>query len=232
MAPALRDQPDQHLDPLFWEQSLGPAFAFLASDPTAGVTIVHRDMRVLFTNRQAVAIFSDHPPDPSEVIGKSLSSMCPAAWVTERERAVDRVLRTHRPLLMRVVWRGLQHVNWMQAIDEQIAPEGAVLVITRRVEGEFAGSGAAPPGAEVLESEVISLGPLEVLSDRELEILALIGQGLTIRAIGQFLHRSEKTIEHHRLSIGRKLNATNRAQLIEFARAAGLTVADAQRLRL
>lgn len=232
MAPARNDAAVSHHDPSYWERTLGPAFSFLATDPGAGASIVGRDMTVLFCNEQAVRIFSDKPLTPEHVVGRSLTGMCPAVWVDERAAAIERVLNTRRPMLLRTIWRGLQHVNWMQAIDPSIMPDGAVFVITRRVQGDLAGSAVINDDSDVVYSNVMTLGPLEHLSNRELEILALIGQGLSIRAIASFLVRSEKTVEHHRLSIGRKLNASDRARLIEIAREAGLTIADARRLRL
>ena len=63
---------------------------------------------------------------------------------------------------------------------------------------------------------------LENLTPREREVLAMIGQGLTLPEIAERLYRSLKTIETHRLSLGRKLNASNRVALARIAIAAGL----------
>lgn len=63
---------------------------------------------------------------------------------------------------------------------------------------------------------------LEVLTPREREILALIADGDSLIEIAQKLHRSQKTIESHRLSLGRKLKASNRVELTKIAIANGL----------
>ncbi len=67
---------------------------------------------------------------------------------------------------------------------------------------------------------------LDVLTPREREILALIAEGESLPEIAQRLHRSLKTIESHRLSLGRKLNASNRVELARIAIAAGLVKID------
>jgi DNA-binding NarL/FixJ family response regulator len=58
---------------------------------------------------------------------------------------------------------------------------------------------------------------LETLSDRELEVFALIGKGLPIRDIADRLHLSVKTIETHRDHIRRKLNINSSTELMRHA---------------
>lgn len=59
--------------------------------------------------------------------------------------------------------------------------------------------------------------PLEGLSDRELEVFQLIGQGKTMKEIGDELHLSPKTVEVHRSRIREKLKITSAAELISYA---------------
>jgi DNA-binding NarL/FixJ family response regulator len=59
--------------------------------------------------------------------------------------------------------------------------------------------------------------PLEGLSDRELEVFQLIGQGKTMKEIGDELHLSPKTIEVHRSHIREKLRVTSAAELVAYA---------------
>jgi DNA-binding NarL/FixJ family response regulator len=58
---------------------------------------------------------------------------------------------------------------------------------------------------------------LEGLSDRELEVFQLIGQGKTMKEIGVDLHLSPKTIEVHRAHIREKLRITSAAELVAYA---------------
>ena len=59
--------------------------------------------------------------------------------------------------------------------------------------------------------------PLDLLSDRELEVFRLIGQGLGTRQIAQRLHLSIKTIETYRAHIKEKLNIPNAIELVRQA---------------
>lgn len=58
---------------------------------------------------------------------------------------------------------------------------------------------------------------LEDLSDRELEVFQLIGQGKTMKEIGAALYLSPKTIEVHRAHIREKLRITSAAELVAYA---------------
>lgn len=58
--------------------------------------------------------------------------------------------------------------------------------------------------------------PVSSLSDRELEIVNLIGEGLPTREIAAKLFLSIKTVETHRVHIKRKLNLANATQLVQF----------------
>jgi len=59
--------------------------------------------------------------------------------------------------------------------------------------------------------------PTDKLSDRELEILELIGKGRDIREIALALHISTKTVETHRAHIKVKLNFKNAREVSRFA---------------
>jgi DNA-binding NarL/FixJ family response regulator len=59
--------------------------------------------------------------------------------------------------------------------------------------------------------------PTSVLSDRELEILDLIGKGHEVRDIAEKLRLSPKTIETHRTHIKEKLRLKNARQVAHFA---------------
>jgi DNA-binding NarL/FixJ family response regulator len=58
---------------------------------------------------------------------------------------------------------------------------------------------------------------VERLSDRELEILELIGKGHEVRQIAKLLHLSPKTVETHRAHIKDKLDLRNSRQVARFA---------------
>jgi DNA-binding NarL/FixJ family response regulator len=55
------------------------------------------------------------------------------------------------------------------------------------------------------------------LSDRELEVLELIGRGRDVHEISDVLHISRKTVETHRAHIKEKLNLKNAREVSRFA---------------
>jgi len=59
--------------------------------------------------------------------------------------------------------------------------------------------------------------PIERLSNRELQVLNLIGRGKTTREVAENLTLSVKTVESHRQRIKKKLNLQTSAQLVQFA---------------
>jgi DNA-binding CsgD family transcriptional regulator len=58
---------------------------------------------------------------------------------------------------------------------------------------------------------------ISTLSQRELEILSLIGQGLTSRVIAQKLFLSPDTVNTHRRNILRKTGAKNILSVVAMA---------------
>lgn len=59
--------------------------------------------------------------------------------------------------------------------------------------------------------------PVDNLSDRQLEVFELIGQGLNTREIAEKLHLSPKTVETHQDNIKEKLNLASNLELVRYA---------------
>jgi DNA-binding NarL/FixJ family response regulator len=86
--------------------------------------------------------------------------------------------------------------------------EGEV-VISPHLAGKLVASATAGKGA--------GLPSIERLSDRELEIFQMIGDGLETKQIAARLRRGVKTIETHRLRLKEKLSITSNSELIARA---------------
>jgi DNA-binding NarL/FixJ family response regulator len=72
--------------------------------------------------------------------------------------------------------------------------------------------------AKMLGSKPLAAdSPLDALSDRELQVFRLIGQGRSTRQIATQLHLSAKTIESHREHIKNKLSLASGAELVHRA---------------
>ncbi len=70
---------------------------------------------------------------------------------------------------------------------------------------------------------MLDLGPLSKLTPRELQVLRLVGLGLTIAQMARRVHRAEKTLEWHRNALGTKLEIRNRVHLARLAIEGGFT---------
>ena len=77
-------------------------------------------------------------------------------------------------------------------------------------------------GASMIERFAVgglrqSADPIDRLSNRELQVLNLIGRGRSTREIANELNLSVKTVESHRQRIKKKLNLSTSPQLVQFA---------------
>jgi len=63
----------------------------------------------------------------------------------------------------------------------------------------------------------VLLGPMDSLSDRELEVFEFIGRGLGTRQIAAKLELSVKTVESYRAHIKQKLSLKNAMELVQHA---------------
>jgi DNA-binding NarL/FixJ family response regulator len=81
------------------------------------------------------------------------------------------------------------------------------------------GKYVSAPLADLLALEIVSRDsqmPHETLSDREFQVLCLIGKGKTVSEIANFLSLSLSTINTYRAHILEKMNLENTAQIIKY----------------
>ena len=100
------------------------------------------------------------------------------------------------------------------------ATENIVRAIRKVISGQIYLSDRMAPK---MVRKLVRAGPnvgasaIERLSDRELEVFRLIGQGYTTRQIAENLYLSIKTIETYRAHLKEKLNLPNAAKLLQYA---------------
>jgi DNA-binding NarL/FixJ family response regulator len=102
-------------------------------------------------------------------------------------------------------------------LNKDSAPEELIKAIRKILAG---GLYVSPALAERLALELNEGGerPLhETLSDREFEVLRMIGLGRTITQIAELLHLSVTTVSTYRARILRKMNMTTSAELMHYA---------------
>lgn len=68
-----------------------------------------------------------------------------------------------------------------------------------------------------VQGDEAAKNPTDILTDRELEVLHLIGRGHSVQEIATALHLSAKTIESHRAHIKEKFNFKSAREVARFA---------------
>jgi len=225
----------------------GALWSAMRSDPTIGVAVIREDGFTVWCNERAAIIFLGDKAKPPDAMGKYWREVFPEPWIQERLALLQQVKRTGKGVLIRTLWRGRQQGSWVRLIEPDPEEENAFahnaplgadgkplalyLTITRRMDAREFAEVSAKRDVEIVDSGVVSLGELGKLTARELEVLALLGQGLTVAEIGDVLHRSPKTVDRHRDKLAKKLGGANRVELARIAFEAGLELDDATRRR-
>jgi two-component system invasion response regulator UvrY len=103
-------------------------------------------------------------------------------------------------------------------MNKESAPEELIRAIQRVLSG---GRYVSASLAEKLAAEIGDENPSrpahEVLSDREFEVLRMIGSGKSIGQIADQLHLSGTTVSTYRARILEKMNMTTTAELMHYA---------------
>ena len=109
-------------------------------------------------------------------------------------------------------------------------PDAIVAAIRKVARGEFAFSPGVQERFKVQDGksrkkESRPVSKFDSLTPREVEILRLIGKGMSRSEIAKSVFRSPKTIDAHRISIMNKLDIHDRVELARFAIREGLVEA-------
>jgi DNA-binding CsgD family transcriptional regulator len=210
------------------------AWPALAADPTTGVCVVSLSGTVLWGNHRIAQLFLGPAANSADCAGRTFRQMgFPDAWIDERLAMYERIRQSGKPALSRTIWLGRQLLTWHYPVASQDGgPIDHLLVVSRPSVIELEDLPRDDEEHLTLVSSVMRLGTLDALTPRELEVFVLLGQGMTMREVAELLHRSPKTIERHRETIGRKLSIMGRVELADLARRAGLTPADLKRMRV
>lgn len=90
--------------------------------------------------------------------------------------------------------------------------------LASRLLKEFARMGAAPGETTPQRKETTDRrGSEQELSQRQIEVLTLVSQGLSYKEVGERLALSPRTIKYHMAEIMYRLHLENRAQVLAYA---------------
>ena len=114
-------------------------------------------------------------------------------------------------------------------LSKSDTPDSVVEAIRKVVGDEFAFGPKVlercRPGRAAPAQQDRPVSRLEELTPREIQILRLIGKGMSRVEIAHTIHRSPKTVDNHRAAIMRKLAIHDRVELARYALREGLTEA-------
>lgn len=187
-------------------------------------TIVDQHGLVLFANAVTEG-FARRGSISGYRAGARLSELEPRAFFDERLALLRRVVAEGRDALVRDVVGGecwTTHVRLLPP-EQPLGRGHPRLLLVMHHPGEAPDWNQPDDrGPMVYQPEHQDLGVLALLSPRELEILLLVGEGLSAAQIARRLYRSVETVNSHRTALLRKLRCHNAVQLAAIAHRAGL----------
>lgn len=202
--------------------------AFFDRSSTA-MGILREDGTVLYQNEASVRMWGLVTAPEDSGASPNILQWGPKDFSSERVKLMQRLAIAGQDGLVRDIWRGeqiLTHLRLLPRTGDE--PLRLFLLVHERVHGPQ--NPADFPDAVFHDSANQDLGPLALLSPRELEVLALVGEGLTAAQIAARIHRTEETVNSHKAALLRKLSCQNATQLALIAYKAGLKFDDASRL--
>ncbi len=171
------------------------------------------------SHAEALEMMEAHEPDLA-ILDLSLG----------KESGLDllKIMRTRRPS-MRVLVLSMHDEAYyadrvlragaIGYIMKQEPAENVITAIRQALEGKVYLSEAIASSmlTRLVGRKETGVSPIDLLSDRELQVLQLIGKGRGTRQIAEQLHLSIKTVENYREHIKSKLNLRTGPELVRYA---------------
>jgi DNA-binding NarL/FixJ family response regulator len=136
-------------------------------------------------------------------------------------------IRSHFKDLKVLILSMLEHENYVQEIMDagasgyalkSIGKAELILAIKKVIKGQmYISSEINFRRIRKQDGEKMALDPPQLFSQREMEVLLLIAEGLTNQEIAERLYTSRRTVETHRQNLIKKTSSKNTAALIRFA---------------
>lgn len=220
-------------------------WAAMSEDARLAIFVLDCKCRVLALNAKAASLFG---MDSAHAIGREIYDLYPASLASDLRVQFENLLsrgescENRDPMLSTHLLGGYRWCCSMRLLDlREGQPSAVEIPAPSEPEKEPSNYGILrvcrvandPEHLENLikrfsngEDRETMLGPLSVLTDRELEVAMLIATGLTDAAIAKHLYRSLRTVHAHRRAIGsklrKKLGVQNRCDLIRIMTERGM----------
>lgn len=197
-----------------WEALCNDTGSFILVIDDTGVVVCCNDL----VNEQVGA---EHAP----LQGKTVSMFCSEGVAAECAHIVRRCIGENQTINMVGMCKGVATRSIARPLPGTIGKRRCAIKVVRPL-NQFDMNEQQSGDGEWMTATSFDLGRLSELTSREMEVLRLIGESMTTAEIADRLHRSVKTIEWHRVSLGAKLGAANRVELARIASTAGLQYLD------
>lgn len=188
---------------------------------------------IVCTNEVAARGFKQSSID--DLLGKTLYDYAPKNWAQERYSVAKLARESGQCITFLEILGGYRLrtlIRPISAIIEDNKKDFVLVTVEKITSAEFSYASSTRTNEMVIHANINDLGKLDALTNRELEVLALMGQGLRAKDIAKQLSRSVSTIDNHRDNMGEKLDLHDRGELIALAKLAALQVDDAGRQRV
>jgi DNA-binding NarL/FixJ family response regulator len=174
----------------------------------------------------AKALIEENPPDVAvlDIQMPKASGIEVTRWIRTHYRQIGVLILTafdDDPYVLAVLQAGA---------NGYVLKTASPLDIIQAVRDVYAGKSALDP--QITQKVMAQITghtktlPVEQLTDRELEVLTLVGQGFTNKAIGVQLGISDRTVQGHLARIFTKLNASSRTEAVMRAVSLGWLPSD------
>ncbi|QKK10015.1 MAG: hypothetical protein HND58_18895 [Planctomycetota bacterium] len=224
--PKLQNPQSDHEVPAFVSDE--SVWRALCADADAAVTVCDRDGKIHFANELSNRFFrwqqtvrQGRDPGAANTARNTVKDAASTSAIDERLRLFTRVCDTGRGVAYESLVQGIRQFVTVRPVQGSNGQTFA-LIIARRMHAWERAELLADETLDVVELETHDPGILATLSPRELDVLILLGGGMTHAEIAERLDLSVRTIERHRDRLGQKLRAGNRVDLARFAIRAGL----------
>lgn len=202
----------------------------LFANPAMVGMLAPRDAACTSPEPKAEANDAGHTPGAGDALAaislpRPLTAVMPGSLATDCLSMADLTIASGAPTVMRVHCggRALQLTCRGLHVEDR---SGVVLLLSARRVLRPDDEDWGEPGSVRVEPKHCDRGPLAGLSPQQLAVLRLIGMGLSTAEIAQRIFRTTKTVEWHRMTLGKRLGAKTRVDLARIAIEAGLTSAD------
>lgn len=191
----------------------------LGSFPGLACSVRDEHSRLKWANQSyAREVFRADAVPPSR-LGRDLHDLVGNRAAEERQALHRRVMETGEPSLHYQLHCDRRGLAVILPLDAESFGHHGVLTITNLSPGVI----PAPYGDTVHTLRTPAMpGQLALLTRRELEVLYLCAQGLSVPQIAEKLFRSTKTMENHIRSIHIKLGIRGRGDLVRYCVERGL----------